>query len=94
MKHHSVLTRLLTLFLVLLTVAAVPLNVFAAETSLPVPTEDGEDPMSGISLFAYNYNRIPEEMMDNSAITCTDAEIVAKSTDNVNACFGLCAVIR
>ena len=65
MKHHSMLTRLLTLFLVLLTVAAVPLNVFAAETSLPVPIEDGEDPMSGISLFSYNYNRIPEEMMDN-----------------------------
>ena len=65
MKHHCILTRILSLLLVLLTVAAVPLTAFAAETGLPVPIEDGEDPMSGISLFAYNYNRIPEEMMDS-----------------------------
>ena len=68
MKHHCVLTRILSLLLVLLTVAAVPLTAFAAETGLPVPIEDGEDPMSGISLFAYNYNRIPEEMMDSSIL--------------------------
>lgn len=65
MKRHSTLTRLLTLFLVLLTVVSIPINAFAAETALPIPIEDGEDPMSGIGLFAYNYNRIPEEMMDN-----------------------------
>ena len=68
MKRHSALTRLLTLFLVLLTMVSIPITAFAAETALPVPIEDGADPMSGIGLFAYNYNRIPEEMMDNSIL--------------------------
>ena len=68
MKRHYTLTRLLTLFLVLLTMVSIPITAFAAETALPVPIEDGADPMSGIGLFAYNYNRIPEEMMDNSIL--------------------------
>ena len=68
MKRHSVLSRLLTLLLVLLTVANVPLTAFATEASLPVPIENGEDSRSGISLLAYTYNQIPEEMMDNSIL--------------------------
>ena len=68
MKRHSTLTRLLTLFLALLTVVSIPLSAFATDTALPVPIEDGVDPMSGIGLFAYNYNRIPEEMMDNTIL--------------------------
>lgn len=68
MKRHCVLTRLLMLFLVLLTVVSIPMTAFATDVALPAPIEDGEDFMSGISLFAYNYNRIPEEMMDNSIL--------------------------
>ena len=68
MKRHSTLTRLLILFLVLLTVSSIPMTALATDAVLPVPIEDGDDPMNGISLFAYNYNRIPEEMMDNSIL--------------------------
>lgn len=68
MKRHCVWTRLLTLLLVMLTVASISVNAFATEAVLPEPIEDGEDSMSGIGLFAYNYNRIPEEMMDNSIL--------------------------
>ena len=68
MKRHCIWTRLLTLLLVMLTVASISVNAFATEAVLPEPIEDGEDPISGIGLFAYNYNRIPEEMMDNSIL--------------------------
>lgn len=78
MKNHSAFIRLLSLLLAVLTLAALPLNAFTAEETdtdttiadmeLPEPIEDGEDPFGGISLFAYNYNKIPEEMLDNSIL--------------------------
>lgn len=78
MKNHSTFIRLLSLLLAVLTLATLPLSAFAAEEAdtdttiadmeLPEPIEDGEDPFGGISLFAYNYNKIPGEMLDNSIL--------------------------
>lgn len=79
MKNQSVFVRLLYLLLTVLIVASLSLSAFATEETatdtvvtdmeLPEPIEDGEETkMGGISTFAYNYSKIPEEMLDNSIL--------------------------